>query len=107
MPPKNPPGPVTSNMPITQKDFPLCCRERYWSEIDQEERVERLRKEVKSLMRQLKVAQAAVHKLARLAEGHIHATLTGKSCMPADASPGGQDERGDGPDKSPGNDCYI
>ena len=37
-----------------EKDFSGPCREKYWSEISIEEKIERMRKEVKSLQREIR-----------------------------------------------------
>ena len=46
------------------KSANMPCREKYWSEIDSDERIERLRLEVKRLIRQLQEAQDKIFKLS-------------------------------------------
>ena len=53
------------------------CREKYWSEINDEEKVERLRKEVKLLRRQAQEFKTTLLKLRE--HGH---DMTGKPTIP-------------------------
>ena len=57
-------------------------REKYWSELDGAQRVERLRAVVRRLMSQLDDARATISKLKRASECHEHSATTGLPVMP-------------------------
>lgn len=82
-------------------------REKYWSELDSEQRIERLRTVTKRLMSQLDDARRTITKLKEHSERHEHSASNGLPVLPVKPANDWQNE-----DPAPrrvekSDECYI
>lgn len=83
------------------------CREKYWSELDSEARIERLRTVAKRLESRIDRALNTLARVERITEKHQHGK-NGKVLVPVGNERGNCAEIGREPPRGPGrDDCYL
>lgn len=92
-----------SNQP--GKCFPQ--REKYWSELDSEQRIERLRTVVKRLTSQLDDARKTIAKLKEHSERHEHSPNNGLPVVPVKPENDWQNESDSPRRVEKSEECYI
>lgn len=64
----------------------ICGREKYWSELNDSEKIERMRNQVKSLQEEAKRLRELIFKLL------VHKHLDGEIVIPVDSGKSGVDQ---------------